>query len=77
MAKTNTNDTVQEDIDEAQSSMSVNIKVTDTKIVCSFSIYNSDNSNGMGSYIDYPKVFDSFAEFNLYAEEFFKEELTN
>lgn len=65
--------TIQSDISESKKQESVYVRVTDGKIVCSFTMVdNTKDYDQAGSYVNYEKVFNSWSEFNEYAQEFFK-----
>lgn len=62
---------VKQDIQEAKVTESVNVKMTDGKIVCDFNIYDQTTENMNESYTSYPKVFDNWDGFVAYAKKFF------
>lgn len=64
------NTEVKQDIKEAQVTESVNVRMTDGKIVCDFCIYDQ-TAKDMNNYTSYPKVFDNWDGFVAYAKKFF------
>lgn len=65
-------DIVQEDIDQSKKQESVNVQMTDGKVVCNFSMMKDSESREWPEWISYPKVFDDWESFVEYAKEFFK-----